>query len=73
MLAMRGVVYRSEVWAWPMLMLDHNQAFMACPMLREYTCRWRQWEPGGRIDFDPGATPEDIALVEDYVAKLQST
>jgi len=67
--AWRGIVWEGEVWAWPTLLFDHNEAFFKFPSLgEEYTCRWRQWEPGGKIDFDPGASAEDIAKVEAWVA-----
>ena len=61
-----------EVWAWPTVLFDHRQAFMAWPPLRdEMTCRWRQWEPGGPVEFDhetPGS-PEDQALVREWVER----
>lgn len=66
--AWRGVVFQGEVWAWPMVIWDHNETFAAFPTLRRYTCRWRQWEPGGTIDFDPGCSDEDRAKVEVWVA-----
>jgi hypothetical protein len=47
--------------------MDHNAAFIELPHMRKYTVRWRQWEPGGAIDFDPGATDADKALVEAWV------
>lgn len=60
-LAWRGVVDEDgDVVAWPTLLLDHNQAFATLGRLRNYRARWRQWEPGGRIDFDPGADPADV-------------
>lgn len=66
--AWRGVVFRGEVWAWPMLLWNHGDAISAFPRLgKEMTCRWRQWEPNGRIDFDKGASAEDIAKVEAWV------
>lgn len=65
--AWRGVVVRGEVWAWPTLVLDHNGAFAAFARLRDYSCRWRQWEPGGKINFDPGCSDEDRAKVEAWV------
>jgi hypothetical protein len=71
--AWRGVVFHGEVWAWPTVLFDHRDAFAAWPSLGEgQTCRWRQWEPGGRIDFDPGASDEDKALVEAWI-KAAST
>jgi hypothetical protein len=65
--AWRGVVWEGEVWAWPTLLFDHNQAFAVFPALNRYTCRWRQWEPGGPIDFDLGASEEDKRKVEAWV------
>jgi hypothetical protein len=50
-----------------MLLLDHEQAFGKLRHLREYTARWRQWTPGGDIDFDPGVSAEDQAKVEAWV------
>lgn len=67
-LAWRGVVDEDgDVVAWPMLLMDHAQAFQVLPRLANYTCRWRQWEPGGRIDFDPDSTPADQAKVEEWI------
>jgi hypothetical protein len=65
--AWRGVVFMGEVWAWPMLLMDHNAAFNAFPSLERHTCRWRQWAQGGRIDFDPGCSEDDKAKVEAWV------
>lgn len=70
--AWRGVVFHGEVWAWPTILFDHRDAFNKWPPLQEgMTCRWRQWEPGGKIDFDhdtPG-TPADQALVKEWVER----
>lgn len=65
--AWRGVVFDGEVWAWPMLMTDHNHAFLAVPFLEQYSCRFRQWTPGGPIAFDPGASYHDVAKVLAWV------
>lgn len=65
--AWRGVVVDGVVWAWPTLLMDHDTAFGIFPHLRGYTCRWRQWESGGRIDFDPDCTPEDRAHVRAWL------
>lgn len=65
--AWRGVLVGGVIWAWPTLLMDHNAAFIELPHMRKYTVRWRQWEPGGAIDFDPGATDADKALVEAWV------
>lgn len=70
--AWRGVVVGGLVWAWPMLLMDHNTAFRSFSALEYYTCRWRQWSPGGRIDFDPGCSSEDRALVEAWVTAANS-
>lgn len=56
-----------EVWAWPTLVMTHDEAFHNLINLRDYTCRWRQWAPGGPIDFDPGYSREDRNLVIDWV------
>lgn len=70
--AWRGVVFMGEVWAWPTVLWDHNAAFMQWPPLREdMTCRWRQWESGGPVEFDhktPG-TPEEQAMVREWVER----
>lgn len=66
--AWRGVVLESgEIWAWPMLLMDHNQAFNVLPMLEKHRARWRQWSPGDRVDFDAGASDEDIERVNAWV------
>lgn len=52
-----------EVWAWPMLLWDHNDAMFKLDWLSESTCRWRQWDVGKKVDFDPGASDEDKAKV----------
>ena len=71
--AWRGVVFEGEVWAWPTILLTHNAAFMEWPPLRSgCTCRWRQWDAGGPIDFDPGASAEDVAKVEAWVRAASS-
>jgi hypothetical protein len=67
--AWRGIVWNGTVWAWPTLLMDHEEAFRQMPGMRAYTCRWRQWSPGGTIDFDAGCTPEDRALVAAWVAE----
>lgn len=67
--AWRGVVAYGEVWAWPTVLMSHNAAFVAMPQLVNHTCRWRQWEPGGPIDFDPGARPVDKMKVELWVER----
>lgn len=67
-LAWRGVVDGDgDVVAWPMLLMDHNTAFATLPHLRDYRARWRQWDLGAAIDFDPGVTAEDKAKVEAWV------
>lgn len=71
--AWRGVVVGGAVWAWPMLLMDHNAAFAALPHLRNHTARWRQYAPGGRIDFDPGVSDADKALVEEWVGNAGPT
>jgi hypothetical protein len=66
--AWRGVVDKDgDVWAWPMLLWDHNDAFGTLPVLKKHRARWRQWDHGGRIDFEPGASDEDKAKVEAWV------
>lgn len=65
--AWRGFVFDGEVWAWPTLLMTHNQAMAQMPMLTNYDARWRQWEPGGPIDWDPGVSSEDRWLVEAWL------
>lgn len=68
-LALRGVVDADgDIVAWPTLLAEHLDAFYTLPHLEDYRCRWRQWKAGGPVDFDPGASPEDCARVEAYVA-----
>jgi hypothetical protein len=69
--AYRGVVVDGVVWAWPMLLLDHNEAFAKLPHLERHTARWRQWSPGEGIDFDPGTSDEDKALVTLWIGANQ--
>ena len=72
--AWRGLVVNGTVWAWPTLLFQHKQAFAELPLLaQQHTCRWRQWEPGGRIDFDPGSTAEDRVLVEHWVRTVSES
>lgn len=68
MIAWRGVVHDGEVWAWPTVLWDHKAALSILPWLAE-GCRWRQWEPGGAVDFDPGASDEDKRLVEEWIGR----
>ncbi len=75
-LGWRGIVDRGgDVIAWPTVLMDHNRAFMALPatVSQDYRARWRQWdnEPGARIDFDPGASQEDIDKVQAWVDAAQ--
>ena len=70
-MAWRGIVDADgDVIAWPMLLLDHCEAFRTMPVLqRDLRARWRQWSPGGAPDFDPGVTPDDQALVEEWLER----
>jgi hypothetical protein len=68
--AWRGVVDNDgHIWAWPTLLMTHDQAFAAEVgwAIEDYRARWRQWEPGGPVDFDPGASNEDRAAVVSWV------
>lgn len=55
--AYRGFVRNDgSVIAWPTLLADHNdflRTFYA--KSDDFAARWRQWEPDGPVDFDPGA------------------
>ena len=68
--AWRGVVVGGEVQAWPTSLMTHDEAFRVMPVLKRYTARWRQWTPGGPIDFDSGASSHDIALVERFLTNV---
>lgn len=72
-LALRGVMgCDGDIHAWPMLLADHATAWRAIPGLDcGLRARWRQWNVGGPVDFDVGATPEDRALVQAYVKVAQ--
>lgn len=71
-LAYRGVVDRDgTVVGWPMLLLDHAQAFAVLHHLSDYQARWRQWEPDGRVDIDPGGE-EHREAIEAWVEAVQS-
>lgn len=66
--AWRGVVLKDgSIWAWPMLLMDHNEAFGALPTLGRHRARWRQWSPGGPVDFDKGASQKDQDRVNAWV------
>lgn len=68
--AMRGFVDKhGEIWAWPTLLWDHSDALGKMDYLRDHRARWRQWEPGGRVDFDrePLASDEDKAAVQAFL------
>ena len=58
--AWRGVVTKqNEVIAWPMMLATHadfHSTFYTNDA--DFSARWRQWNPGGEVDFDPGFTPE---------------
>lgn len=67
----RGVVDEfGKVWGWPTLLMDHNAAFAAVPQLRNYRARFRQWAPGGTVDFDSGASERDKAVVRAWVTRV---
>lgn len=70
--AWRGVVLQNGViWAWPMLLMDHSEAFAVLPHLqREMRVRWRQWDAGGPVDFDQGTSDEDKQLVNDWIERV---
>ncbi len=75
-LGWRGIVDKDgDVIAWPTVLMDHNAAFGVLPSMtsRDYRARWRQWdnEPGASIDFDPGASQEDIDKVQSWVDAAQ--
>jgi hypothetical protein len=63
----RGVVVDGVVWAWPTLLMTHDQAFAAFPYLSDYTARFRQWNPGESVDFDSGVSDDDRALVKAWI------
>lgn len=72
-LALRGVVDKDgDIVAWPMLAMDHDEMFAVLPHLKEYRARWRQWEPGKNVDFDPGASEVDKIAVRAYVKVVQN-
>jgi hypothetical protein len=74
-LAIRGIMDSDgHIHTWPTAAWDHNDFFAMLPwMADDYRVRFRQWnnEPGAPIDFDPGATAEDMAAVRDYVEAVQ--
>lgn len=61
-----------EIWAWPTLIWNHNEALNSDMgfFFKNATCRWRQWSPGEGVDFDPGTSPEDRALVEAWLIRV---
>lgn len=68
-LALRGVMDRDgDIIVWPMLLMDHAQAFQTLRHLADYRVRFRQWEPDGKVDIDPGADPADVAAVQRFVS-----
>lgn len=68
-IAWRGfVTHDGEIIAWPTLLSEHNffhGTFRTTDA--DFAARWRQWEPGERVSFDPGATPEAKAAVEAWL------
>lgn len=62
-----------DIHTWPTLLMDHSQAFNVLYHLRDYRVRFRQWDntPGAPIDFDAGASREDMLRVVEYVARAQ--
>lgn len=74
-LALRGIMDADgDIHTWPTVAWDHNDFFFKLPwMADDYRVRFRQWNADGGIDFDPGATAEDMAAVRDYVAAVQGS
>lgn len=71
--AWRGIVLNDgSIWAWPMLLMDHAQAFAVLPTLKQHRCRWRQWDAGIAVDFDSGASTEDRAAVNAWVERANA-
>lgn len=71
--AWRGVVLESgEIVAWPSLLLTHEDAFAAIPLLSRYRARWRQWSTDEPVDFDPDTSPEDRAAVKAWIERANS-
>ena len=68
-IAWRGLVDKNgNVIAWPMLMSDHvafHRTFHTND--DDFAGRWRQWSPGGEIDFDPDVSPEHRAWVRAWL------
>lgn len=68
--AWRGVVLDDgSIWAWPTLLMDHNEAFSKIGLLSDYRARWRQWSADGAVDFDPGTSDTDRLAVQDWVER----
>lgn len=67
--AWRGFVdHDGDIVAWPTLLADHNQFHFAFHTSDEdFIARWRQWSPGGKVDFDPGVSETTKQLVNDWV------
>lgn len=72
-LALRGIMDRDgDIHSWPTLAMTHNDFFAQLYGIDEcLRARWRQWDADDPVDFDPGVTPEDRALVEAYVKVAQ--
>lgn len=68
-IAWRGLVTPDlDVIVWPTLLATHNDFFAKFGRDEsKYVARWRQWNPGGDPDFDPGASPEAQQAVFDVL------
>lgn len=74
-LGLRGIMDQDgDIHVWPTLAMDHRDFFAAVPYFDDgYRVRFRQWnhEPGSKIDFDRGATREDMLRVCEFVLRMQ--
>lgn len=68
-IAWRGFVTQDlQVVAWPMLLADHatfHRTFGTSDA--DFAARWRQWWPERFPEFDPGAPPEAVQAVKDWL------
>lgn len=70
--AMRGIMDEyGEIWMWPTLLWDHNDAFGVYPPLaKNHRARFRQWTPGDFPDFDRGVSDADKEAVLDVLVDM---
>ena len=72
-IAWRGfVTHDLEVIAWPTLLAEHKDFHRIFGTSDEdFAARWRQWSPDRSADIDPGASPEAIQAIDEWLDILR--